>query len=76
MQKTSARDLGHVQKSWGSRREVCQIREVPLSSTITLKRSAPFLGIGDNHADEIVCFPNSGKRRVRATDNTVPISSL
>jgi uncharacterized cupin superfamily protein len=33
-----------------------------------------FMTIGDHHADDIACFPNSGKARIRATGKTVPIS--
>jgi len=32
-----------------------------------------FMTIGDNHADEIVVFPKTGKARVRATGRTIPI---
>jgi uncharacterized cupin superfamily protein len=32
-----------------------------------------FMTIGDNHADEVVCFPKTGKARVRATGETIPL---
>jgi hypothetical protein len=32
--------------------------------------------IGDNHPDEIVCFPNTGNARLRATGHSVPIESV
>src|ERR1700722_2894233 len=35
-----------------------------------------FLTIGDNHPDDIACFPNSGKARIRATGKTVPITDV
>jgi len=35
-----------------------------------------FPTIGDNLHDDIACFPNTGKARIRATGKTVPISSL
>ena len=40
------------------------------------QRNCVFLTIGDNHADEIVCFPNTGKARVCATGKSVPIESV
>jgi uncharacterized cupin superfamily protein len=35
-----------------------------------------FMTIGDNRADDITCFPNTGKARIRATGKTVPIASV
>jgi uncharacterized cupin superfamily protein len=35
-----------------------------------------FTTIGDNHTDDIACFPNTDKAFVRATGKTVPLSSL
>jgi uncharacterized cupin superfamily protein len=35
-----------------------------------------FMTIGEHKDDEIVCFPNSGKARVRATGKTLPIAEL
>ena len=35
-----------------------------------------FMTIGSNHPDEVVCFPNTGKARLRATGRTVPIDSV
>jgi hypothetical protein len=32
--------------------------------------------IGDHHADEVVCFPSTGKARLRATGHSVPIESV
>jgi hypothetical protein len=37
-------------------------------------RSHSIMTIGDNHADDIACFPISGKARIRATGKTIPIS--
>ena len=39
------------------------------------KENCLFMTIGDNHPDDIACFPNTGKARIRATGKTVPISS-
>jgi uncharacterized cupin superfamily protein len=33
-----------------------------------------FMTIGDNHPDDIACFPKTGKARIRATGKMVPIS--
>ena len=35
-----------------------------------------FMTIGDNHADDIACFPNTGKARIRATGKMVPLSDI
>ena len=35
-----------------------------------------FMTIGDNHADDIACFPNTGKARIRATGRMVPLSDI
>ena len=35
-----------------------------------------FMTIGDNKADDVACFPNSGRAKVRATDKTVPLSEV
>jgi uncharacterized cupin superfamily protein len=35
-----------------------------------------FMTIGDNRPDDIACFPNSGKARIRATGKMVPISAV
>ena len=35
-----------------------------------------FMTIGDNHPDEVVCFPNTGKARLRATGHSVPIEDV
>ncbi len=35
-----------------------------------------FMTIGDNEADDIACFPDSGKARIRATGKMVPISEV
>jgi uncharacterized cupin superfamily protein len=40
------------------------------------KEKCLFMTIGDNHPDEIVCFPNTGKARIRATGKSVAISGL
>ena len=35
-----------------------------------------FMTIGDNHADDIACFPNTGKARIRATGKMVLLSDI
>jgi uncharacterized cupin superfamily protein len=35
-----------------------------------------FMTIGDNQADDVACFPNTGKARVRATGKVVPITEI
>jgi uncharacterized cupin superfamily protein len=35
-----------------------------------------FMTIGEHKPDEIVCFPRSGKARIRATGKSMPISEL
>jgi uncharacterized cupin superfamily protein len=35
-----------------------------------------FMTIGDNHPDDIACFPNTGRARIRATGKTVPITAV
>jgi uncharacterized cupin superfamily protein len=40
------------------------------------KRKCVFMTIGDNHAEDIVCFPNTGKARIRATGKIVPLSDV
>jgi uncharacterized cupin superfamily protein len=35
-----------------------------------------FMTIGDNKPDDVACFPNSGKARIRATRKMVPISDV
>jgi uncharacterized cupin superfamily protein len=35
-----------------------------------------FMTIGDNHADDVACFPDTGKARIRATGRTVPIDAV
>ncbi len=35
-----------------------------------------FMTIGDNKPDDIVCFPHSGKARIRATGKMVPIAEV
>lgn len=35
-----------------------------------------FMTIGDNHADDIACFPTTGKARIRATGKMVPLSNV
>jgi uncharacterized cupin superfamily protein len=40
------------------------------------KENCLFMTIGDNLPDDIACFPNTGKARIRATGKTIPISSL
>jgi uncharacterized cupin superfamily protein len=40
------------------------------------KENCLFMTIGDNHPDEIVCFPSTGKARFRATGQSVPIEDV
>lgn len=40
------------------------------------QESCLFMTIGDNHADEIVCFPNTSNARLRATGQSVPITDV
>jgi hypothetical protein len=40
------------------------------------KEKCLFMTIGDNHPDDIACFPNTGKARIRATGKTVPITDV
>jgi uncharacterized cupin superfamily protein len=35
-----------------------------------------FMTIGDHKSDEIVCFPKTGKARIRATGKSVPIAAV
>jgi uncharacterized cupin superfamily protein len=35
-----------------------------------------FMTIGDNKPDDIACFPNTGKARIRATGKVVPITDV
>lgn len=35
-----------------------------------------FMTIGDNKPDDIACFPDSGKARIRATGKMVPIAEV
>ena len=35
-----------------------------------------FMTIGDNKPDDIACFPNTGKARIRATGKVVPITEV
>lgn len=40
------------------------------------KENCVFMTIGDNHPDDIACFPGTGKARVRATGKILPIAEL
>ncbi|HEV2704080.1 MAG TPA: cupin domain-containing protein [Steroidobacteraceae bacterium] len=40
------------------------------------KEKCLFMTIGDNHPDDIACFPKTGKARIRASGKVVPISEL
>lgn len=39
------------------------------------KENCVFMTIGDNKPDDVVCFPNTGKARVRASGEIIPIAS-
>ncbi|HTV79193.1 MAG TPA: cupin domain-containing protein [Steroidobacteraceae bacterium] len=40
------------------------------------RENCVFMTIGDNHPDDIACFPNTGKARIRATGKTVPLGDV
>lgn len=40
------------------------------------KQTCVFMTIGDNKSDDIACFPNTGKARIRATGKMVPIAEV
>lgn len=40
------------------------------------KADCVFMTIGDNKPDDIACFPNTGKARIRATGKMVPMASV
>jgi uncharacterized cupin superfamily protein len=40
------------------------------------KENCVFMTIGDNQPDDVACFPNTGKARIRATGKTVLISEI
>jgi uncharacterized cupin superfamily protein len=40
------------------------------------KENCLFMTIGDHHPGEIVCFPNTGKARIRATGKSVAITDM
>jgi uncharacterized cupin superfamily protein len=40
------------------------------------KENCVFMTIGDNDPEDIACFPNTGKARIRATGKMVPISEV
>ncbi len=35
-----------------------------------------FMTIGDNHPDDIACFPKTGRARIKATGKTVPLTEV
>jgi uncharacterized cupin superfamily protein len=40
------------------------------------KEKCLFMTIGDNHSDDVACFPTTGKARIRASGKVVPISEV
>jgi uncharacterized cupin superfamily protein len=40
------------------------------------KTKCVFMTIGDNKADDVTCFPQSGKARIKATGKMVPLSDI
>jgi uncharacterized cupin superfamily protein len=40
------------------------------------RQNCVFMTIGDNKPDDIACFPDTGKARIRATGRMVPISEV